>query len=97
MILDKRRQQMQDIRQKMRDINTHDVDINGAEVGSLYFYLKTPAVILFLSFSEGYLFFSSCFGTQPNWLVQNSYKSHCNVNLIKAFKKVIQQNILKIL
>lgn len=41
---------MQDIRQKMRDINTHDVDLNGAEVDSFYFYLKTWGVILFLSF-----------------------------------------------
>lgn len=41
---------MQDIRQKTQDINTRDVDINGAEVGSSYFYIKTPGVILFLSF-----------------------------------------------
>lgn len=40
---------MQDIRQKMRNINTRDVDISGAEVGSFYFYLKTPGVISFLS------------------------------------------------
>lgn len=40
---------MQDIRQKMRDINIRDVDINGDEVGSFYFYIKTLGVILFLS------------------------------------------------
>lgn len=40
---------MQDIRQKMRDINTRDVDISEAEIGSFYFYLKTPGVIPFLS------------------------------------------------
>lgn len=50
MIQDKRRQQMQDIKQKMRDINTHDVDINVAKVGSFYFYLKTQCVIPFLSY-----------------------------------------------
>lgn len=68
---------MQDIRQKMRDINTRDVDISGAEVSSFYFYLKTPGVIPFLSFKRDIFFFSSYFGTQPNWLVQDSYKSCC--------------------
>lgn len=39
MIQDKRRQQMQDIRQKMRDINTRDVDISGAQWAAFIFTL----------------------------------------------------------